>query len=252
MRRGSRSPRLRLFTASAGGHARPAAAGSASCAIDAGASWPLLLTVPSGVVIFFQMSQHFVQMRPITESEIAELHSQAFRDLEGGISDCIHMSGIAAQLMSNARVGEEGHALGFAVLRSAVGNSRRLLMLRPLRLGLGRRLRTPAGCETLPPPGRARAQGEEIALLQRCWPWHSLLCARLCPSVRLPGRRSSMRIDQASASARSASRTACLARSRARSARIFAPRIWLPKITSRDLVLMAGHFSGPCLAPQCH
>src|SRR6267378_326820 len=26
------------------------------------------------------------------------------------------MSGIAAQLMSNARVGEEGHALGFAVL----------------------------------------------------------------------------------------------------------------------------------------
>jgi hypothetical protein len=21
---------------------------------------------------------------------------------------------------------------------------------------------------------------------------------------------------------------------------------------SRDLVLMAGHFSGPCLAPQCH
>src|SRR5258705_3746878 len=106
--------------------------------IDAGASWPLLLTVPSGVVIFFQMSQHFVQMRPITESEIAELHSQAFRDLEGGISDCIHMSGIAAQLMSNARVGEEGHDLGFAVLRSAVGNSRTLLMLRPLRLGLGK------------------------------------------------------------------------------------------------------------------
>ena len=32
LRRGSRSPRLRLFTASAGGHARPAAAGSASCA----------------------------------------------------------------------------------------------------------------------------------------------------------------------------------------------------------------------------
>jgi len=54
--------------------------------------------------------------RPVTESEIAELHSQAFRDLEGGISDCIHMSGIAAQLMSNARVGEEGDALGFAVL----------------------------------------------------------------------------------------------------------------------------------------
>src|SRR5258706_14653514 len=29
----------------------------------AGASWPLLLTVASGVVIFFQMSQHFVQMK---------------------------------------------------------------------------------------------------------------------------------------------------------------------------------------------
>jgi hypothetical protein len=54
--------------------------------------------------------------RPITESEIDKLHSEAFCNPESGICDCIHMSGIAAQLMSNARVGEEDHALGFAVL----------------------------------------------------------------------------------------------------------------------------------------
>jgi hypothetical protein len=53
----------------------------------------------------------------------------------------------------------------------------------------------------------------------------------------------SIRIDQASASARSASRTASLARSRALSAWILAPRIRLPKMTSRDLVLMARHYS---------
>src|SRR5258707_7909325 len=58
-----------------------------------------------------------------------------------------------------------------------------------------------------------------------------------------------MRIDQASASARSASRMACLARSRAPSAWILAPRIRLPKITSRDLVLMAGITARPLLAP---
>src|ERR1700722_13607082 len=44
----------------------------------------------------------------------------------------------------------------------------------------------------------------------------------------------SIRIDQASASARSASRIAFLAASRAPSARIFASRILLPKMTSRD------------------
>ena len=44
-------------------------------------------------------------------------------------------------------------------------------------------------------------------------------------------RYTGLRIDQ--------SRMACLARSRAPSARILAPRIRLPKITSRDLVLMA-------------
>jgi transcriptional regulator NrdR family protein len=54
--------------------------------------------------------------RPITESEIDKLHSEAFRDLENGICDCINMSGIAAQLMSNARIGEENANLRFAVL----------------------------------------------------------------------------------------------------------------------------------------
>jgi len=49
-----------------------------------------------------------------------------------------------------------------------------------------------------------------------------------------------MRIDQASASTRSAARTASAARLRTASARILAPAIRLPKMTSRDLVLMAG------------
>ena len=52
--------------------------------------------------------------RPITESEIAELHSQAFRDLEGGICDCARMAKIAAQMVTNeAGIDEE---LGFAVV----------------------------------------------------------------------------------------------------------------------------------------
>jgi hypothetical protein len=33
--------------------------------------------------------------RPITESEIAELHSQAFRDLEGDVCDLERMGQIA-------------------------------------------------------------------------------------------------------------------------------------------------------------
>jgi hypothetical protein len=56
-----------------------------------------------------------IAVRPITESEIAELHSKAFRDLEGGICDCVHMSDIAAQLMSNAHLEEKDMAVGFAV-----------------------------------------------------------------------------------------------------------------------------------------
>jgi hypothetical protein len=52
--------------------------------------------------------------RPVTESEIDKLHSEAFRDLESEICDCVEMSGIAAQLMSNMRV--EDQRTGFAVL----------------------------------------------------------------------------------------------------------------------------------------
>jgi hypothetical protein len=37
-----------------------------------------------------------------TKSEIDKLHSEAFRDLEGPISDCESMAKIAAQMMSNA------------------------------------------------------------------------------------------------------------------------------------------------------
>jgi hypothetical protein len=54
--------------------------------------------------------------RPVTESEIDKFHSEAFRDLENGICDCVNLSGIAAQLMSNARIGEENANLCFAVL----------------------------------------------------------------------------------------------------------------------------------------
>ncbi len=51
--------------------------------------------------------------RPVTESEIAELHSRAFRDLEGGICDCATMAHIAAQIVTNeAGIDED---LGFAV-----------------------------------------------------------------------------------------------------------------------------------------
>src|SRR5207247_1367441 len=38
---------------------------------------------------------------PITEAEVDKLHSQAFRDFEGPISDCESMAKIAAQLMCN-------------------------------------------------------------------------------------------------------------------------------------------------------
>ncbi len=51
--------------------------------------------------------------RPITETDIDKLHSQAFRDLEGRISDCTTMAGIAAQIITNA-AGVEGEVV-FAV-----------------------------------------------------------------------------------------------------------------------------------------
>jgi len=45
---------------------------------------------------------------------------------------------------------------------------------------------------------------------------------------------------------------ACAARLWASSARILAPAIRLPMITSRDLVLIVGHQSGPCEPAQRH
>ena len=58
----------------------------------------------------------------------------------------------------------------------------------------------------------------------------------------------SMRIDHATASARSASRIAHVAASRALSAWIFAPLIRLPKMVWRDFVLMAGSLQRPLRA----
>jgi hypothetical protein len=55
----------------------------------------------------------------------------------------------------------------------------------------------------------------------------------------------SMRMDLASASARSAARAAVLASWRAVSARNFAPMIRPSHITSRVLVLMDGNYSSP-------
>jgi hypothetical protein len=51
--------------------------------------------------------------RPITETEIDKLHSQAFRDLEGGISDCVSMAKIAADQIHDLKT--EDRELVFAV-----------------------------------------------------------------------------------------------------------------------------------------
>jgi hypothetical protein len=45
--------------------------------------------------------------KPITESEVDELHSEAFRDLEGHIGDCVCMGELAAQLMANVKTTDE-------------------------------------------------------------------------------------------------------------------------------------------------
>ena len=41
--------------------------------------------------------------RPITESERAKLHSEAFRNLEPSICDCESMAKIAAQIAMNTK-----------------------------------------------------------------------------------------------------------------------------------------------------
>ena len=41
--------------------------------------------------------------RPITEAQQDKLHSQAFRDLEGRLCDCVRMAHIAGDLAANAK-----------------------------------------------------------------------------------------------------------------------------------------------------
>ena len=55
--------------------------------------------------------------RPVTQAEIDEKHSAAFRDLETSLRDCVRMTGIAAELMLNAAI-EDDH-LRFSVFHSA-------------------------------------------------------------------------------------------------------------------------------------
>ena len=51
--------------------------------------------------------------RPITESEIDKLHSEAFRDLEPRICDCVSMAKIAADLVMYTKT--DDRELFFAV-----------------------------------------------------------------------------------------------------------------------------------------
>jgi hypothetical protein len=54
--------------------------------------------------------------RPITESDIDKLHSEAFRDLEPSICDCESMAKIAAQIAMNTKT--EDRELVFAVVHA--------------------------------------------------------------------------------------------------------------------------------------
>ena len=54
--------------------------------------------------------------RPITESEIDKLHSEAFRNLEPGICDCACMARIAVQYAMNTRT--EDREMVFAVVHA--------------------------------------------------------------------------------------------------------------------------------------
>jgi hypothetical protein len=57
--------------------------------------------------------------RPITESEIDKLHSEAFRDLEPKICDCESMAKIGAQIVMSARIDESNREFVFAGTRKA-------------------------------------------------------------------------------------------------------------------------------------
>jgi hypothetical protein len=52
--------------------------------------------------------------RPITKDEIDKLHSEAFRDLEGDLCDCLRMSEVAMRVMPD----ETDEHLMFAVLQT--------------------------------------------------------------------------------------------------------------------------------------
>jgi len=54
--------------------------------------------------------------KPTTEDEIDKLHSEAFRDLEGHIGDCVTMSSFASERMANIRCDDE--RLAFAVFHT--------------------------------------------------------------------------------------------------------------------------------------
>ena len=56
--------------------------------------------------------------KPITEAEIDKLHGDAFRELETNLRDCVRMSGIAAELMLNAKI--EDDSLRFAVFHTVL------------------------------------------------------------------------------------------------------------------------------------
>jgi hypothetical protein len=60
--------------------------------------------------------------RPITEDEIDKLHSEAFRDLESMICDCVLMASIAIQMVEPAIEGrDEKHEKAmFTVFQVAV------------------------------------------------------------------------------------------------------------------------------------
>ena len=66
------------------------------------------------------MSDNIVEFplpdRPITESEIDKLHSEAFRNLEPSICDCESMAKIAAQIAMNTKT--EDRELVFAVVHA--------------------------------------------------------------------------------------------------------------------------------------
>jgi hypothetical protein len=65
--------------------------------------------------------------RPITESEIDKLHSEAFRDLEGRISDCVWMSVIALEMVERALEGrDEKHEKAMFAMFEAAKRLRQL------------------------------------------------------------------------------------------------------------------------------